>query len=232
MKRIALIVAGGSGSRIGGPIPKQFLLLNGRPMLMYTIEKFHDISDRVIIVLPEIHSAFWQQLCIEHQFTLSVTLVYGGDTRAASVKNGLAVIEEESIVAVHDAARPLVSKKLIDKLYISAANHGNAIPVIPVGETMRMVDGEHNYVVDRSQFRLVQTPQCFKTEMLLKSFHMVDYQNFTDDSSLYQAAGHQIHLEEGEPFNIKVTHPNDFLFAEYYLQSVERNNLKMHSYKN
>ena len=134
--------------------------------------------------------------------------------------------------AVHDAARPLVSKKLIDKLYISAANHGNAIPVIPVGETMRMVDGEHNNVVDRSQFRLVQTPQCFKTEMLLKSFHMVDYQNFTDDSSLYQAAGHQIHLEEGEPFNIKVTHPNDFLFAEYYLQSVERNNLKMHSYKN
>ena len=232
MKRIALIVAGGSGSRIGGSIPKQFLLLNGRPMLMHTIEKFHDISDRVIIVLPEIHSAFWQQLCIEHQFTLNVTLVFGGVTRAASVKNGLAAIEMDSIVAVHDAARPLVSKKLIDKLYISAVTNGNAIPVIPVGESMRYVDGETNNVVDRSQYRLVQTPQCFRTELLVKAFDKADYQNFTDDASLLQAAGYQVHLEEGEPFNIKITQANDFLFAEYYIQSIEQNNFKTSTYKN
>ena len=211
-------MAGGSGARFGGP--KQYELLGGTRIIDRSVAVARASGDGVVIVVPAADCA-------------REGGVAGGATRSESVRAGLATVPTDAtIVCVHDAARPLVSKKLIDKLYISAASHGNAIPVIPVGETMRMVDGEHNYVVDRSQFRLVQTPQCFKTEMLLKSFHMVDYQNFTDDSSLYQAAGHQIHLEEGEPFNIKVTHPNDFLFAEYYLQSVERNNLKMHSYKN
>ncbi len=221
LKRIALIVAGGTGSRMGNNIPKQFLVLNGKPVLMHTIEKFHAVSDEVIVVLPQEWEMHWESLCKHYHFTHPITIVSGGSTRASSVKNGLALIHNESIVAVHDAARPLISQGLITKLYIEAEVHGNAIPVIPVTDSLRFLEGSVNKSVDRTAFRLVQTPQCFLKSQLEIAYNQRDFELYTDDASLLQAAGTAVHLVDGEVSNIKLTHPADFMLAEYYLKSIE-----------
>lgn len=218
LKRVALIVAGGAGTRMGNDIPKQFLLLNGLPVLMHSIEKFQHLSDKIIVVLPAEWMSHWEQLCQEHNFSVTCELVAGGSTRAASVKNGLAGLDANCLVAVHDAARPLFSKELAEKLYIETMEYGSAVPVIALGDSLRVLKGEESYATDRSVYRLVQTPQCFLAKNLLKAFEHLEYHAFTDEASLLEADGQQVHLVKGEPSNIKLTLPEDFFFAEYYLR--------------
>lgn len=217
MKRIALIVAGGSGTRMRESIPKQFMLLSGKPVLMHVIERFHAECDAIIVVLPGQWIEYWEKLCIQFRFAVPVTIVAGGKTRAGSVRNGLDQMENGSLVAVHDAARPLISKSLIQKLYISAGKNGNAIPVIPLTDSLRIVDGEINKAVDRNSFRLVQTPQCFHTENLKEAFKHPQFDTFADEASLAQSVGQEIHLVEGDPLNIKITRKEDLFFAEHYI---------------
>ena len=221
LKRIALIVAGGTGSRMGSDIPKQFLLLNGKPLLMHSIEKFHAVSEEVVVVLPDDWKSHWQTLCTHHQFSIPFKVVSGGSSRAASVKKGLSAIGGVCIVAVHDAARPLISTAFITRLYIAAATNGNAVPVMPVNDSIRICEDHQSRSVNRADYRLVQTPQCFLASQLIMAFKRKDFEIYTDEASLVQAAGIPIHLTDGEASNIKLTHPDDFLYAEYYLKSKE-----------
>ena len=214
MKRYSIIVAGGSGTRMGGETPKQFLLLKGKPLLMYCIEKFSKHCDQVIVVLADERMQEWKELCTQFNFTVNHQLVSGGVMRAESVRNGLEAIEGESIVAIHDAARPLISEKLIEKLFTVAEQQGSAIPVIKLGDSLRKVDGNESKAVDRNDYRLVQTPQCFDFFLLKKAFLQPGYRNFTDEASLAEAAGYTVQLVEGEVNNIKITLPGDLSYAE------------------
>ena len=215
LKRIALIVAGGTGTRMGNEIPKQFLVLRGKPVLMHTIEKFFSRSDEVIVVLPADWISHWQSLCEDYKLNVGYKTVIGGVTRAASVRNGLNEIDSNAIVAVHDAARPLISTALIDKLYIVAGEQGSAVPVVTLRDSIRIIEGNANRAVDRSAFRLVQTPQCFIAGKLLESFNNIEFEIFTDEASLMEASGQTVFLVEGEHTNIKLTHPEDFIYAEH-----------------
>ena len=217
IKRISLIVAGGTGTRMGSEIPKQFLLLKGRPVLMYTIEKFFSQSDEVIVVLPENWMEHWQKLCNEYNFYVEHKTVAGGNTRAESVRNGLTGIYLNAIVAVHDGARPLVSNTLINQLFIAAGEYGSAVPVVQLSDSLRILEGSTNRSVDRSAYRLVQTPQCYKVDTLLRAFNNKDYHLFSDEASLMEASGNTVYLVEGEVTNIKITVPEDFIIAEHFL---------------
>ncbi len=214
MKRYSIIVAGGSGTRMGGETPKQFLLLKGKPLLMHCMEKFSKHCDQVIVVLADERKHDWKELCAQFNFTLDHQLVSGGIMRAESVRNGLEAIEGESIVAIHDAARPLISENLIEKLFTIAEQQGSAIPVIKLGDSLRKVEGAESKAVERNDYRLVQTPQCFDFFLLKKAFLQPGYRNFTDEASLAEAAGYQVHLVEGEVDNIKITLPGDLRYAE------------------
>ena len=160
-----------------------------------------------------------KQLCDQFNFKIPHQIVDGGNTRAASVLNGLHIIVPDSLVAVHDAVRPLVSSLLIEKLFITAAEFGNAIPCVNVRESLRELNSDSNFAVDRTKFRTVQTPQCFKTSELLEAFQHSDYPSFTDEASLYEQTGKKIHLIEGEYSNIKITFPEDLLFASFYIRN-------------
>lgn len=213
------MVAGGSGVRMGGGIPKQFLPLLGKPVLMHTLEKFQGLVDDIILVLPAEHFAFWKELCDEHSFLLKPLLVQGGSTRTQSVINGLNATSAPGIVAIHDAVRPLVSRSLISVLLQSAIIRGNAVPVIPVRESLRSVNALLNTAVNRDEFVMVQTPQCFDLELIKAAYVKNSDQYFSDDASVLEFSGSKIHLEEGEISNIKITFKEDFLFAEALLQS-------------
>lgn len=221
MKKFAIVVAGGSGVRMGGGIPKQFLPLLGKPVLMHTLEKFQGLVDEIILVLPAEHFAFWKELCEEHSFHLKVNLVEGGSSRSQSVMNGLDLISDPGIVAIHDAVRPLVSRGLISVLLQSSLIHGNAVPVIPVRESLRSVKAQLNESVNRDGFVMVQTPQCFDLELIKSSYRNHEDIQFSDDASVFEFSGNRIHLEKGETSNIKITFKEDILFAEALLQSLK-----------
>lgn len=214
-KNYALIVAGGSGSRMNATVPKQFLLLNEKPVLMHTIERFYhyDNAMEIIVVLPEAQFQLWENLCPEHNFTIQHRLVAGGSVRFESVKNGLAEIKGEGVVAIHDGVRPLVSFETIGRCFEVAAHKGNAIPVMPVIESLRVIDGEKSKAVDRSSFVTIQTPQVFSISEIIKAYNQPFSEAFTDDASVLEAAGQAINLVEGNIENIKITHPADLLFA-------------------
>ncbi len=214
MERYAIIVAGGTGSRMGTDIPKQFLVLKGMPVLMHSIEKFSRHCKRVIVVLPSDRKEQWEALCSEFRFTVPHEIVSGGTMRAESVKNGLDVLETEGVVAIHDAARPLLSDKLITRLLTVAEQEGSAIPVIKVGDSLRKLTGNASKAVDRNEYRLVQTPQCFDINLIRKAFLQPGFRNFTDEASLAEAAGYSVNLVEGESTNIKITLPSDLSYAE------------------
>lgn len=218
MKRFALIVAGGSGSRLKSDIPKQFLELAGKPILMHSVDKFNGLAEDILVVLPEDSFTLWNSLCEKHKFTVNHVLVPGGNSRAGSVKNGLDSIKEEGIVAIHDAVRPLVSRDLLERLYNMADEKGSAIPVIPVKDSMRKVNGAHTVSVDRAEFMYVQTPQCFSVHHLKEAYRKNDFHSYTDEASLAEAAGYTIHVTEGELKNVKITFQEDLLFAESVLR--------------
>ena len=216
-KYSAVIVAGGKGYRAGGELPKQFLPLGGKPMLMHTINAFYlfNKETRIIVVLPEEFVSLWQQLCSEHNFVINHRIVVGGETRFHSVKNGLNEVSTEEIVAIHDGARPFVSPELIKKCYEEAVeNQCGVIPVIDEVNSVRKLTDKGSEIIDRSQLKLVQTPQVFPAH-LLKSAYELDYDSsYTDDASVAEKYGVNIKLVPGEYTNIKITTSLDIILAE------------------
>ena len=213
-----IIVAGGKGLRMGSDIPKQFLPIGGKPVLMRTLERFREYSDdiQIILVLPEAQQEYWHQLCDEYHFDVEYTLANGGQTRFHSVQNGLAKVPDDAqgVVGVHDGVRPFPSIEVIKNCYETARTAKAAIPVIPVVETVRQLDGDSSLTVPRDQYRLVQTPQTFDIQ-LLKAANKQPYNDgFTDDASVVEAFGHKITLVEGTRENIKITTPYDLKIAE------------------
>ena len=216
MKKYIIIVAGGKGLRMGGDIPKQFLPVCGKPVLMRTLEAFHayDASMRLILVLPVSQQAYWKQLCEEYQFELVHEIANGGETRFHSVKNGLALVEEDGLVGVHDGVRPFVSQEVITRCYEEAASLKAVIPVIGVVETVRHLTEEGSETVPRDQYKLVQTPQVFEVTLLRRAYQQEYTDLFTDDASVVEALGEKVYLVEGNRENIKLTTPFDLKLAE------------------
>ncbi len=215
----AILVAGGSGKRLGGPVPKQFQSLKGRPLLMWTIEAFHrhDRDMPLIVVLPQAHFDIWKALCTGHRFSVPHAVVAGGEQRWHSVKAGLERVKGDGLVAVHDGVRPLVSTDLIGRCFSAADRHGAAIPVVPVAPSIRETTAEGSRALDRSRLLAVQTPQCFHTDLLRKAFEQPYDSAFTDEATLVERLGVEVHLVEGEEHNIKVTTSVDMRVAELLL---------------
>jgi len=210
-----VIVAGGSGTRMNSPVPKQFMLLNDRPLLMHTINTFYDYDSRIniIVVLSESESERWKQLIVKHNFIIPHTIAFGGSNRFQSVKNGLAKILNTDSVAIHDGVRPLCSIALIKKCFEEAEKFSNAIPSIPLSDSIREINSERNITVDRQKLRIVQTPQCFDFAKLKQAYELATHENFTDDAGVFEAAGNKIHLVDGEKMNIKITEASDLTVA-------------------
>lgn len=209
MNRYAIIVAGGTGSRMKNNQPKQFMLLNGLPILMHSIQQFYLCNAQIVVVLhTQLHTA-WQNLCTQYQFTIPHQITNGGQLRAESVHNGLQKLANQNgIVAVHDAARPLAGTHLIELLYNQASIHGNAIPYLPITESLRQICGNNNKAVNRNDFVTVQTPQCFDLQTLLAAYNQATDYQFTDEASLFENTTN-IHLVRGHESNIKITLPQD-----------------------
>lgn len=217
-----VIVAGGSGTRMKSEMPKQFINLNGIPILMHTIRKFNSFNPEISIrlVLPIEQIELWEQLCVTNSFNVPHTIYSGGESRFHSVKNGLKGLSDDGYVAVHDGVRPLVSDETLKRCFDEVKVKGSVIPVIEVFETLREIKGVNSKTVPRSSFRLVQTPQVFKADLLQKAY-LQDYNTeFTDDASVVEFLGHEISLVEGNRENIKITTPIDLLVAETYLKSL------------
>ncbi|MBL7858878.1 MAG: 2-C-methyl-D-erythritol 4-phosphate cytidylyltransferase [Cyclobacteriaceae bacterium] len=216
LKEYALIVAGGKGTRIKSKVPKQFLELQGLPILMHTIEAFFRYSEniRIVLVLPEDDFETWEVLCRKHHFTRPLVLQKGGDSRFQSVKNGLDKIEGEGLVAIHDGVRPLASEDIIGASFRLAAVHQSAVAAVRLKESIRMTDQDNTKAVDRSRFRLIQTPQTFTVQLIKNAYQMKEDSSLTDDASVAERAGHTICLFEGSYENIKITTPEDLIIAE------------------
>ena len=217
-----IIVAGGKGLRMGSDIPKQFLPIGGKPVLMRTLERFreYDTDLQIILVLPEAQQAYWHQLCEEYHFDVTYTLANGGQTRFHSVQNGLAKVPDdaEGVVGVHDGVRPFPSIEVIRNCYETARTAKAVIPVIPVVETVRQLFSnghqKESRTVPRDEYRLVQTPQTFDIQLLKAANRQPYNDGFTDDASVVESYGHQITLVEGNRENIKITTPYDLKIAE------------------
>lgn len=214
MKAYAIIVAGGKGLRMGGDVPKQFLPINGKPILMHTIEAFRKGLNgiEIILVLPADQHEYWQKLCQDYNFCSPELIAKGGETRFHSVKNGLALLpdDEDAVVGIHDGVRPFVSKEAIQRCYAAAAGGRAVVPVVPVVETIRQIlpDGK-SITRPRDEYRLVQTPQTFPLVMLKKAYEQPYSETFTDDASVVEAMGEEILMVEGNRENIKITTPSD-----------------------
>jgi 2-C-methyl-D-erythritol 4-phosphate cytidylyltransferase len=221
MKHYAIIVAGGSGTRMHSAVPKQFLLLNGIPVLMHTINAFHNskTQPQIIVVLHPDSHAYWNDLCVEHNFTIPHQLVNGGETRLHSVKNGINIIEEEdAIVAVHDAVRPLVTREIIDESFECAEQYGNAIVAIKSRDSVRQIKDTRSQSLNRNEIYLIQTPQTFQAAQLKKAYLQLYQDSFTDDASVVEQTGVNINLIGGSYQNIKITFPEDIAIAEFLLK--------------
>ncbi len=240
MNKYAIIVAGGKGLRMGGELPKQFIPIEGRPVLMRTLDAFHacDTSIQLILVLPHDHQAYWHELCAQYQFAVPHRIADGGATRFHSVQSGLSLVDApEALVAVHDGVRPFVSPEVIRRCYAEAEAHGAVVPVIPVVETVRQLVKEDNtergtrhseavvhcplsivnsksVTVDRNAYRLVQTPQTFRATLLRRAYELPYCDAFTDDASVVETLGETIFLTEGNRENIKLTTPYDLIVAQ------------------
>jgi 2-C-methyl-D-erythritol 4-phosphate cytidylyltransferase len=225
MKKYAVIVAGGSGSRMGSALPKQFMLLKDKPVLYYTLKAFSDAYPypdlQIILVLPIDYTDMGQEIIDAYFEKDHIQITAGGDSRFQSVKNGLALIEEESIIFVHDGVRCLVSGELIHRCYDMAAETGSAIPVVASSDSVRLLTDEGNDAIDRNKVMLVQTPQTFHSKILLPAFQ-IDYKDkFTDEATVAEAYGIKVSLVAGEETNIKITRPVDLLIAEEMMRNYE-----------
>jgi 2-C-methyl-D-erythritol 4-phosphate cytidylyltransferase len=222
MRRHIILVAGGKGLRMGGDIPKQFLPVHGKPILMRTMEAFHrfDADIHLILVLPADQQDYWRTLCTQYQFHLPYSLATGGETRFHSVKNGLALVDDDGLVGVHDGVRPFVATEVVAACYHAAEQHPAVIPVVEVVETVRRLLPEGgSRTVPRSEYRLVQTPQVFPAEVLRRAYQQPYTPAFTDDASVVEALGIEVTLVPGNRENIKVTTPYDLRVAEMLCQS-------------
>lgn len=219
LKKFALIVAGGSGSRMCHDVPKQFLVIAGKPLLMHTLESFlaFDPQMEIIVVLPEGKTEHWKKLCQVHQCTIAHHVTCGGMERFFSVRNGLNLISGEGIVFIHDGVRPLVSRETLLRCFDTALQYGNALPVVSVSESVRYIDQESSQSLDRSKVMLVQTPQTFLVSLIKDAYQQPYDQQFTDDASVLEKFGHKIHLTGGNRENIKITWPSDLPWAEALL---------------
>ncbi len=216
MKKVAVIVAGGTGSRMNSTMPKQFMLIKGKPVLYYTLDTFlqsyNDLT--IILVLPEEHIAAGQEIIDAFFDYKRIQITTGGRTRFHSVQNALELITEESMVFVHDGVRCLLTKKLIKRCYEAALEFGSAIPVVECKDSIRLIKGDDNEAFDRKRVKLVQTPQTFHSKILLPAFK-IDYKDkFTDEATVVEAFGLKVNLVEGEADNIKITRPIDLIIAE------------------
>ncbi len=223
MDKYVILVAGGKGLRMGGDIPKQFVPVGGKPVLMRTIETFSKALSgvHIIVVLPVEHQEYWKHLCEEHAFSVPYQIADGGETRFHSTASGLACVPDdaEGVVAVHDGVRPFVSREVIERCFDTAWDQGTAVPVIPVVETVRQILPEgDSLTVDRNDYRLVQTPQTFRISLLKEAFRQPYRPFFTDDASVGEEMGYSIKLVEGNRENIKITTPSDLSYAEYLCQ--------------
>ena len=203
-------------------IPKQFLLLGGLPVLMHSVNAFRkfDASVQIVIALPRAFYSLWETLCRKYNFQAKHECIQGGETRVQSVKNALALIPDTGYTAIHDGVRPLVSEETIRKAFYEAELFGNAVPVIPVNESVRKTEGTSNMPVPRDTLYMVQTPQVFKTGLIKKAYSLIEKDDFTDDATILETTGEKIHLFEGNRENIKITYPNDLLLAEALLRSL------------
>jgi 2-C-methyl-D-erythritol 4-phosphate cytidylyltransferase len=220
VENYVIIVAGGSGQRMLSEIPKQFLTIAEKPVLLYSLETFAEaIPDIIIIlVLPEKHFEIWEKIIKEQNVSIKHSLVAGGETRSQSVLNGLKLITGSGLVAIHDGVRPIITPELIRNLFSRASLFGSAIPAIPVTDTVRQIQGDQSVLIDRNQLRLVQTPQVFKSDILHKAYEKYGSGSYTDDATAVEKSGFKIHLCEGDPQNIKLTNPLDILIAEAILR--------------
>lgn len=216
MHRTVIIVAGGAGTRMGGQIPKQFLELKAKPVLMRTIEKFHEFDNEIdiVLVLPLNNVPLWDKLCIRHNFYLKHQLAFGGETRFHSVKSGISQVIPGSIIGVHDGVRPLVSIPTIRRCYETAEMEGNAVPAISSSESVRYIRNGKNHFVARQDIKLIQTPQVFQWKQIQNAYDQEYRDKFTDDATAVEAIGFPINLVAGNPENIKITTPFDMRIAE------------------
>lgn len=240
MKKFAIIVAGGSGKRMAAQVPKQFLPLNGKPILMHTLEAFHayDADLQLVLVLPETQLVYWIELCEQHHFALPHAIAFGGKERYDSVKNGLLMVQqlrgpqqgsqaEKALVAVHDAVRPFVDNALLERCYAKAAEVVAVVPVQPLVESLRRLkpDGG-SQAEDRSQFCHVQTPQVFDADALWEAYKRPYQDDFTDDASVMEAAGYTISLVDGWRRNIKITTQEDLDLANFWKSCKTQDNFR------
>lgn len=215
-----IIVAGGSGKRMASEIPKQFLLLDNKPILFYSLEAFHAFnpSIHIVLVLPESNIKLWKSLCKEYDFYIKHEIVKGGKTRFGSVKNGLEKIQD-GWVAIHDGARPIISKENISALFMDAQTYGNAVPTTPINESVRIFADDENEIMDRSILCIIQTPQIFKSADLKRAYKQIFEDRFTDDASVVETLGVKIHLSKGDSKNIKITQAADLKIAAALLSN-------------
>jgi 2-C-methyl-D-erythritol 4-phosphate cytidylyltransferase len=220
MKKYAIIVAGGTGSRMGANLPKQFMLLKGKPVIYYAIQTFLDAYNdlEIILVLPAEYISTGNEIVNGYFDKKRIQITAGGGTRFQSVKNGLELVEDESIIFVHDGVRCLLKKELIHRCYQKALETGTAIPAIVSKDSIRLLSKEGSEAFDRNKVMLVQTPQTFQSKILLPAFQVHYKDGFTDEATVVEASGIKISLVEGEENNIKITRPVDLLMAERILE--------------
>ncbi len=221
MKQYAVIVAGGSGSRMNSEIPKQYLPINGLPVLMHTIKAFYNYNNAlsIIVVLPPDDLKLWKELCDTYQFNLPIQVASGGATRFQSVRNGLDKVGPDGVVAIHDGVRPIVNKEIIAASFEIAALHGSAIAAVRLKESIRVTDKDQTKMADRSKYRIIQTPQTFQVRIIKEAYQIPEDPQFTDDASVLEKSGHKISLFEGSYKNIKITTPEDLIIAEAFLKN-------------
>lgn len=219
-----IITAGGIGNRMLYEIPKQFIEIGGRPILMHTIKRFYDFDNEtnIIISLPKQHIYLWEKLCKEHLFLIKHKIVKGGKTRFHSIKNALNEISNNGFVAVHDGVRPFVSNETIEKTFLSAKDSGNGVASMDIFYSIRKVEGDISTAQNRDTYKEIQTPQTFKVKTLKEAYLQNYEDSFTDDASVVEKLGYKIFLTEGNRENIKITTPYDLTIGEAILNSFEK----------
>ena len=228
--RYAIIVAGGSGSRMKSDLPKQFLLLDGKPVVMHTLERFANTESEIclILVLHQDMFSYWDELCEKYKFQIPHTVIAGGDTRFQSVRNGVLHIAqqqqgllENTLIAIHDAARPLIRPALIDICFEETALYGATVLAVPSINSIRQGNERENKALDRENIWIVQTPQTFQGQLLQTAFEQEELASFTDDASVVEKLGHSIHLIPGDQRNMKITFPEDITIAQLFMQTLD-----------
>ncbi len=220
MRETVIIVAGGKGLRMGESLAKQFIPLNGKPILMHTLEAFHrwDKTVEILLVLPKEQEAYWTMICRELSCQIPHRIVYGGETRFHSVQNGLNEVKKSGLIAVHDGVRPFVTERVISSCFFTARSVKSAVPAVSVIDSVREIKENTSRLFDRNKLCIVQTPQVFHAGLLREAYTQPYNAKFTDDASLVEAAGYDIHLVEGNRENIKITTPMDLKLAELFIE--------------